>query len=226
MARLLKHLERQEPTPEQTKAAAIQVLSTQATNVVRSTRGADFSELAGRMAFNLVASRIGDQFSASRKLKPGEAWWPNGVSYLEHAGDWVCLLSANDKSFEPNSDLYFAAALLSAELPADVVRPLYVRFFQDSQLPANSEQRGDHALNALGLMWPNRLPSVEGLWLDNFRPTTLAAISNFTTLKALSLAGCQTIRDFSQLGKLHQLESLRLDHTLVDNISWISALRG
>jgi ankyrin repeat protein len=125
---------------------------------------------------------------------------------------------------EPSEDLYNAVAMLSADCPADVIKPLYVRFFLDSALSPEAEERGEHVLNALSLMWPGRMPDIEGLSVDYFRLKSLTAIVNFPHLRALSIAGCREITEFSPLARLTSLEVLRLDGTQISDLSWVTAL--
>jgi Leucine-rich repeat (LRR) protein len=93
-----------------------------------------------------------------------------------------------------------------------------VRFFKDRMFKPDDEKRGHHTLNALHLIAP-RLPKIEGLSLDYFRLRTLDSVATFRNLKALSIAGCRTISDFSPLAELSSLEVLRLDDTRISDLS-------
>jgi hypothetical protein len=165
------------------------------------------------------AKGLAREFSASRKHKTRDAWFSESAYFLLES-EWVGLLRATDAAVEPDDDVYFAGLLggMIGELPSDVIRPLQIRFFLDESLPPESETRGHHTLNALEMILP-QLPPLEGLSIDNFRLKDLDTIGSFTALKALSIAGCKNVSDFSPLTKLNSLELLRLDDTGIADLS-------
>ncbi len=176
-------------------------------------------------SFTSSVKSIAKQFSTSRKLSSKDAWFAREAYCLLEFREWVCLLSNSDSKIEPDEDLYYGALLagLTGELPKDIIIPLYVRFFKDLAYKPEEEKRGHHTLNTLQLI-STRLPEIEGLSIDYFRIKNIVSISAFAKLKALSIAGCIEINDFTLLANLKHLEVLRLDKTNIFDLSSITNL--
>ncbi|MGP8250730.1 MAG: hypothetical protein ACLQHF_01770 [Terracidiphilus sp.] len=194
--------------PEVTKAA-----------MARVSVGLRQSPINAHM-LNLYASGLAKQFSASRKYRAGDAWFPDGSGWMQPLGEWVGLLPVNDRECEADDDAYFAAVLgyASSQLPQDIVRPLFVRFFQDQAMSPSDEKRGQHTINVLCSM-VNKLPPLEGLFVDDLRLGNGAPLLAFTDIRVLSMARCRNIADFTFLRNLKSLEALRLDETEIADLS-------
>lgn len=166
------------------------------------------------------SSGLARQFSASQKFSARDAWFPSDSRWLQPLGEWVGLLPVTNRECEPNDDAYFAALLgyASSQLPGDIVKPLFVRFFQDQAMDPDDERRGQHTVNVLCSM-AGKLPHLEGLFADDLKFDDGGPLHAFAELRVLSIARCMAVADFAFLRNLKPVEVLRLDSTGIADLS-------